>query len=130
MNMKRIFLAGLAGVFTAAGAFAQTAPFTINGDVTQLSQPVEWVYLSYVADGQRITDSAKVVQGKYSFKGNTAEALQAGLRARYHEAPGTKGLFNRKRDYATFFLQAGNIGVASADSFANITVTGSKADME
>jgi len=133
MNMKRIFLAGLAGVFTAAGAFAQTAAqpakFVLNGDVSKLEPPLEWVFLNYVANGQRIYDSVKVIAGKYSFTGNISEPVQAGLNAKYRQFPGT-GVFNRKRDYATFFLQPGTISVASADSFANITVTGSKADIE
>jgi peroxiredoxin len=92
---------------------------------------VEWVYLSYVANNQRITDSAKVVQGKYSITGNIEEPVQAALRAKYKQASaGGMMMVNRKRDITMFFLQTGTVGVASADSFSNITVTGSKADLE
>ncbi|MBS1567137.1 MAG: DUF4369 domain-containing protein, partial [Bacteroidetes bacterium] len=128
--MKKFFLP-LAGLMLAfAGASAQTTGFTLNGDVSKLSQPIEWIYLGYMSNGQRINDSVKVVQGKYSFTGNLSEPLQAGLRVKYHEAPGTQGMFNRKRDYALLFLQPGTIGVISTDSFSNITVTGSKADAD
>ena len=133
MNMKKIILTGLAGVFAATGAFAQPtiqpAKFVLNGDVSKLEPPLEWVFINYTANGQRIYDSAKVVAGKYSFTGNVAEPVQAGLNAKYHQFPGT-GVFNRKRDFAILFLQPGTISVSSADSFANITVTGSKADIE
>ncbi|HSC37177.1 MAG TPA: TlpA disulfide reductase family protein, partial [Chitinophagaceae bacterium] len=130
LNMKRMLLLAAAGAMTAAGAMAQTTQFTLNGDVSKLGLPVEWVYLNYAANGQRITDSSKVVQGKYSFTGNVPEPLQAGLRAKYHQEPGTVGMMNRKRDYTTFFLQAGTITVVSLDSFSNTSVTGSKADEE
>jgi len=128
--MKRIFLPVAAVVLTATGAFAQATPFTLNGDVTKVGAPVEWVFLTYVANGQRINDSAKVAQGKYSFTGNIPEPMQASIRARYKEAPGTRGMINRKRDVAMLFLEPGTIAIASVDSFANVTVTGSKADIE
>ncbi|HEY4148089.1 MAG TPA: TlpA disulfide reductase family protein [Chitinophagaceae bacterium] len=134
--MKRILLLLSAGAFTAAGAFAQSpapsAKFVLNGDVAKIKEPIEWVYLYYNVGTQRITDSVLVKGGKYSFSGNAPEPIQASLRVKYHQAAGsaTPGIFNRKRDVAMLFLQPGAIAVASADSFANITVTGSKADAE
>ncbi len=130
--MKRILLLLVAGAFIAGGAYAQSPKFVLNGDVAKIKEPIEWVYLIYRIGSQNITDSSRVVDGKYSFSGNALEPLQAGLRAKYKQAPGSTapGIFNRKRDYAILFLQPGTIGVASADSFANVTVTGSKADAE
>ncbi len=117
----------------ATSVFGQNTKFTVKGDISKLKAPVEWVYLSYVVNDQRITDSVKIKDGTYTFSGNTAEPLQAGLRVKYREQPGTvagKSIFNRKRDYATIFLEPAFINVTSVDSFANVTVTGSKADME
>src|ERR1700733_11095387 len=93
----------LPAVIGAAGAFGQNSKFTLKGDITKVKAPVEWVYLSYVVNDQRITDSVKVKDGTYVFSGNTAEPLQAALRVKYREQPNStegKSVFNSKRDYA------------------------------
>jgi peroxiredoxin len=112
--------------------FAQSSKFVLKGDVTQVKAPVECVYLSYNVNGQRINDSILLKDNNYKFSGNIAEPTQAGLRVKYKESPDKKGktLFNGKRDYTIIFLQPGTITVTSVDSFANITVTGSKAYVE
>jgi peroxiredoxin len=111
---------------------AQSSKFVLTGDVAKIQEPITWVYLAYNVNGQRINDSLPVKQGTYSFSGNIAEATQAQLHVKYKEDPnGTvKKPVNYKRDYAIVFLQPGAISVSSADSFANVTVTGSKADEE
>lgn len=121
-------------VLVAAGnVFGQSAKFTVKGDISKIKAPVEWVYLSYVVNDQRITDSVKAKDGSYLFSGNISEALQAALRVKYREQPNStdgKAVFNSKRDYALVFLEPAVITVVSVDSFANVTVTGSKADIE
>jgi len=122
-------------IMALAGAhsiFAQSSTFTLTGDISNLKAPVEWVFISYSAHNQHITDSVLVKQDSYSFKGNIDEAIQAELRVRYKtgRVNTAKIPFNSKRDYAIVFLEPGNITVASIDSFANVAVTGSAADAE
>ena len=110
----------------------QSTKFILKGDLINVKAPVEWVYLNYSVNGQRINDSAQLKDNKYTFSGNIVEATQAGLRIKYKERTDTKEKlpFNSKRDYAIIFLQPGSITASSLDSFANIKVTGSKADVE
>ena len=120
-------------VFLLAVSFAvaQPAGFVLKGDITKVKDPIEWVYLMYRVNGQNITDSIQPKQGEYRFAGNISEAIQARLRVKFRSA-GVGGAipYAPKRDAAMIFLEPGNIGVASVDSFANVTVTGSKADIE
>ena len=115
-----------------ASASAQSNAFTVTGDLSNLKAPVEWVYLVYTVNDQRITDSVLVKQDSYQFKGNITEPTQVGLRIRYKQnrVTNTAIPYNSKRDYAIVFLEPGNITVASLDSFSNVVVTGSKADAE
>jgi peroxiredoxin len=119
-------------VFLVAISFAvaQPAGFVLKGDVTKVNDPVEWVYLMYRVNNQNITDSVQPKQGSYQFAGNIAEAVQARLRVRYRSTGAGAVLYMPKKDAAMIFLEPGNIAVASVDSFANVTVTGSKADVE
>jgi len=49
----------LAGV---PSIFAQSSTFTLTGDISNLKAPVEWVFISYSAHNQHITDSVQVKQ--------------------------------------------------------------------
>lgn len=110
---------------------AQNSKFTINGDITALKAPAEWVILSYYVNDRHITDSAPVRQGNYVFGGHIAEPVLARLSVRFKaNAEGNRMPVNSQRDYASVFLQAGTLKVVSLDSFANVTVAGSKADDE
>jgi peroxiredoxin len=107
---------------------AQPSGFVLKGDISKVtSDPIEWVYIMYAVNGQYLTDSVRAKEGAYRFSGNITEATQARLRVKYKTLV---QVFNRKRDAAIVFLQPGNITVTSVDSFANITVTGSNADIE
>jgi len=118
-------------VSVSSMVIAQPSKFVLKGEVAKIKAPIEWVYLSYTVNGQRINDSVLLKENNYFFSGNIVEPTQAGLRVKYKEADSRgKTLFNSKRDYAIIFIQPGNITVSSADSFANITVIGSKADAE
>ena len=129
--MRRIIFL-LISVLSFQADFAQSSRFTLTGDISNLKAPVEWVYLTYTVNNQRITDSVLVKQDSYSFKGNIDEAVQAQLHIRYKADRVSNNPIpvNSKRDYAIVFLEPGNITVASLDSFANVVVTDSKADAE
>ncbi|MEP7279859.1 MAG: TlpA disulfide reductase family protein [Bacteroidota bacterium] len=129
--MKTVFSV-LVSLCPALILFSQASTFTITGDISSLKAPIEWVYLSYFSGSQRITDSALVKQETYHFTGTIDGPVQAGLRIGYKPDRVSKARipFNSKRDYAIVFLEPGNMLVASIDSFANVTVSGSKADAE
>ncbi|MGN6495344.1 MAG: redoxin domain-containing protein [Agriterribacter sp.] len=103
---------------------SKSTAFSITGSFKQMKDTVDWVYLYYIADNNRVTDSVKVQKGQYIFKGEIDEPTVSRVRARYKgaDAPGVA-----PRDFATIFLQPGKITVTSVDSFSNITVKGAPA---
>lgn len=121
----------LVTVVGIGGAFAQSSGFTLTGDLSSLKAPVEWVYLSYFLNNQQLKDSVQVKQDGYHFKGNITEPVQAALSIRYKEDKVSKIQvpFNSRRDYAIVFLEPAAITVTSVDSFSNVVVSGSKADI-
>ncbi len=132
ITMKRFVLPFVTLCFAELATAQSGSAFTLTGDLSNLKAPIEWVYLSYTVNNQQITDSVYVRQDSYQFKGNLAEAVQAGLRIKYKQnrVSNSSIPFNSKRDYAIVFLEPGSITVASLDSFSNVAVTGSKADAE
>ncbi|PVD51407.1 alkyl hydroperoxide reductase [Terrimonas sp.] len=99
---------------------AQTS-FTLSGSLNKLKDTVKVVYLDYISGNARISDSSKVVDGKYSFKGMLDEPTLGRI---------TAGLSknNAAEDIATsIYLQPGNISVTSTGSFTSIAVKGSSA---
>ena len=129
--MKRMVfvICALACFFTLK---AQSTKFTVTGDVTSIKAPADWVYISYYINEKQVKDSSPVRQGRYILEGNAPEPLLAKLSVKYKTISPASGaaMVNSKRDYAAVFLQPGTIKVVSADSFANVTVSGSKADDE
>lgn len=126
--MKNLLLAG-AGLVLAAQSYAQQ-PFTLKGNVAKAGEPIEWVYLSYAVNGERKSDSVQVKDGQYSFSGQLSTATMGNLRVKYPAGSESSKRRPMQRDYATVFLQGGNITITSVDSFSNVTVTGSKAHEE
>ena len=107
------------------GLCAQDAPYTINGELKNFTNEEKSVYLFYQKDGKRAMDSAQVVNGKYAFKGMVSEAMSANILGM---KPGPRGV--NPKLVTTVFLEPGTINVAHIDSFSNIKVTGSPANME
>jgi peroxiredoxin len=129
--MKKIVFT-LITVLSFPVLFGQSSKFTLTGDMSSVKAPAEWIVLSYYINNEHITDSAPVRQNTYSFAGHISEPVLARLSVKYKRT--VEGshpvLVNSRRDYASFFLQPGNIKIVSVDSFSNITVVGSKADEE
>lgn len=96
--------------------------FTLKGVMTNLIEPVETIYLSYNEHGKVIKDSAKVKDGNYFFSGFLSEPAEATI-----EACSAK---NNNRSSFYFFLDAGNITIASISRFDNYIVKGSRAEVE
>lgn len=123
--MKKVFLAFavmVPGFLLAQEPVAK--PFEVKGDVKAIKDPVKKVYLSYVSDGKRITDSTEVKNGEYNFKGTIAEPVLASLRAGYEVPPARIA----QKDIASFYMDYGTNNAKNVDSFSNVTVSGSAAN--
>ncbi|BAV10113.1 TlpA disulfide reductase family protein [Filimonas lacunae] len=119
--MKKSFLWLLATAPLAV--CAQTKPYTLTGELKNIKEAPSKVFLWYAVDGKPVTDSATVTAGKYAFKGDAAQPVNATLilgagNPRTAEAKNT----------ATVFLEAGALKAISIDSFSNITVKGGAAN--
>ncbi|MCW3088904.1 MAG: AhpC/TSA family protein, partial [Sediminibacterium sp.] len=115
----------------ALSAMAQNEKFNLKGTYTNISMPVQKVYIYYRVDDKNLSDSMVPKDGSYSFSGKIPGPLLATLRMKYE--PGADGKPVKavsNRDYAAVFLEPGELKVASVDSFSNVTVKGSKAHDE
>lgn len=98
--------------------------FTISGKIQNTKDTGAWVYLFYVAENNRVTDSAAVIKGRYRFSGQISEPVLSRLSVKYKGSTDTE-LLNSEKDQATLFLSPGKMRVTSIDSFSNIRVKGS-----
>ena len=120
-------------VFLAAVSHLQAQKqYVLKGDVSKVKETVTKVYLSYYFNGTSTQDSAVVVNGKYELKGTLVEPTLANLRASYKvdTTSKTKRIMSYKKDVTPIYLENSMITVNSADSFANVTIKGSKAHIE
>ena len=113
--MKKSFLLALA--LLPISAFAQQA-FQLKGDAKSLKTG-QTVYLSYTVDRKVIIDSSEVSNGSFAFAGQIAEPVKATL----YIKPSAKGA---RRDALPFYIEAGNISFAVADSLKYAKLSGSK----
>lgn len=97
--------------------------FSVAGTLNNFSNPVEKVYITYNYAGEWKRDSALVKEGKYQLKGKVDNPGLASLSVGYKQPQP----LSRRRDVYQIFLEPAALKVASKDSFANATVTGSKA---
>ncbi|OOQ60727.1 TlpA disulfide reductase family protein [Mucilaginibacter pedocola] len=131
--MKRTFLCLLASL--PALAFAQTAaPFTIKAKVGKYNTPAQ-AFLAYRLGSNTITDSAKIVNGEFTFTGTITTPVNATLfidskgigfqkfvAQNFKENSGpVKGT-----DFLGMFIEQGNIGITAPDSLIHGKITGSK----
>lgn len=124
--MKRLFI--IAALVAPSVLFAQKeTTFKIKGQLKNIKDTVDLVYLNYSADGKRITDSAVVVKGEYEFVNSVKLPTRAQLLAKNSA---NKKARVQQKDVATIFLEASNIKIQNVDSFSNIVVKGSKAQAE
>ncbi len=122
-----LFLCTLAPFFITAQTHTKSN-FTISGKLKKMKDTAAWVYLYYVTDNNRITDSAQVQKGRYRITGNISEPALSRLSVKYKAVPAdAEAPVNMKKDLATLFLAPGRLKVTSIDSFSNIRVKGSSA---
>lgn len=104
--------------------------FILNGELSDIKEPISRVFIYYRIGGESITDSVEVKKGKYSFNGFLPEPVLARIRAVYPDsANGKKRPPIFKRDYAAVFLEPSAIYVTNTDSFSNIIVRGSQSNI-
>jgi len=115
-NIKSLLVA-VATFITPALVNAQTAGYTLNGKVGQLSAPAK-AYLMYSNAAGRQTDSTTITNGSFTFSGTIDEPKAAYLIV---NKKGT-GLRSNDLGYINLYLEAGTISVTSPDSINNAKV--------
>lgn len=124
MKLPVLFLCILAPLFASAQTNTNLS-FNISGKLKKMKDTAAWVYLYYIADNNRITDSAEVQNGKYRFTGSINEPVLSRLSVKYKAGQtGMETPPDMEKDVATLFLAPGRLKLTSIDSFSNITVKG------
>lgn len=130
--MKKVFVFIMA--LLPAMAFAQTpvetsGNFTVKAKVGHLNSPAR-AYLFYQVGANKVVDSALIVNGAFSFKGDVIDPNNATL-VIDHAGTGIQKLDPKSADALGFFIDKDSINVVSAtDSVANGKVTGSVAEAD
>ncbi|HVI48837.1 MAG TPA: TlpA disulfide reductase family protein [Chitinophaga sp.] len=92
-------------------------PFRVTGTLHLADQPV-WMHLFYyLADGQRVHDSTRIINGKFTFAGKLDEPAHAYLRG--YNPPAQKNYFTGE-----FYLEPGNHAITISED-RKLTVQGS-----
>jgi thiol-disulfide isomerase/thioredoxin len=120
--MKRWFLA-VAALPLFATAQTTTPQFTVNGKVGNLNAPAK-AYLVYKLGANQMVDSANIVNGVFSIKGDIMEPNMAQL-AIDHKGVGIQKLSDDKNvDILAFFLYNNDISITTdKDSVKNATLS-------
>lgn len=105
-------------------AFSQKA-FKITGKMGIQNNPETVYFDRSLPGGPKMVDSAKVVNGTFSFTGTVAEPQAAIIAVRYQQDQ--KG---KIKDYLPVYLENSNLNVSSPDSIRNARVSGSKINDE
>ena len=110
--MKKIFGILCFVLFASANSKATDSTYIINGTFTKVKTGV--VYLYIFSDGTK-KDSAKIINGKFSFKGNLQSPSSALL-----------DLKDDRQDYFRFYLEPTKVTITgTGDSMALLTIKGS-----
>jgi peroxiredoxin len=123
--MRKLLLSLM--IASPALACGQNGEFTVNGKIGTLNSPAK-AYLSYVAEGKQVLDSAVITKGSFVFKGIVAGPTMARI-ILDHKGDGLKQL-GRAADNEIVYLEPAIITVAAKDSVKNAVVTGSKLNDE
>lgn len=117
--MKNIkFLLITAVAIMPSVLMAQTANYTLNGKVGQLSAPAK-AYLMYSNAAGRQTDSTAINNGAFTFSGTIDQPKSAYLII----SKSGNGTRSNDASYIDLYLEAGNISVVSPDSIDNAKIT-------
>ncbi|HWV65267.1 TlpA disulfide reductase family protein [Chitinophaga sp.] len=95
--------------------------FTIRGKIGTQSAPAK-AYLNYTADGIKVTDSAVLKKGNFTFKGKLASPVQADLIIKHDTITRDRYAYV---DNLQFYIDNADITVTSPDSAWRAVVKGS-----
>lgn len=122
--------------------FAQTTDtFIINGKLGNVTTPAK-AHLFYQLGANKVTDSADVVNGAFTFKGEIINPVNATIVINYKGLPLDKfletaykyadngALISKTADDLDFFLEKGTITITSKDSIDNAQITGSQLNLD
>jgi peroxiredoxin len=93
-------------------------PVTLTGSL-QLAEQPQYILFYYTDAGRKAPDTAKVVNGNYTWRGVVDAPSRFLLSAKYVSGQGGK------KNNAVIFVEPGKMTVTHTDSFSNTTVTGS-----
>jgi len=115
----KLSVIGLAVLLPGTLLAQKKADFSIKGKVGNINAPA-MAYLSYRQNGQSISDSTKITNGKFAFKGSIEAPIQATLLFNY-TGGGTNGKNVQRK---TIYLEPGSIKIEGKDSLSNSKVSG------
>lgn len=123
-------------------AFAQTSDtFTINGKLGNVTSPAK-AHLFYQLGANKVTDSADVVNGSFTFTGTIFNPVNATIVINYrglsldkfldvsYKYADNGNLVSKTADDLDFFLEKGTITITSKDSINNAQITGSQLNID
>jgi peroxiredoxin len=122
--MKKLILSALA--ILPFVAFGQQS-FTLKGNAKALKNG-DKIYLSYMQDGQRITDSSLVANGSFAFKGAVADPISASIFKNIN--PFVKSSNTQFMDFANLYIEPGNIMLNSVDSLKSAVIDGTPTNVD
>jgi peroxiredoxin len=121
--MRKILLTALAA---APALFSQAQKaVTLTGELKNIDNPIEKVFISYRSGSENIKDTAAVIDGKYQFNLKLEEPTLALLTPGYKSGTSLSGGKTK-----AVFLDMANMKMVQTDSFVNVKMTGSKANDE
>lgn len=103
-------------------------PFRVSGNIKGIEK-AQWVFLSYMSDGERKSDSFELKNGSYEFSGSLVEPVAGRMTLIFRpDSAGKKMPTVYKRDQLVVFLEPSSvIKMEHIDSFSNSKVKGSRA---
>lgn len=112
----------------AMGQVEKKKAFQLTGVVNDVQEAVDGIiYLSFQQDTTRMLDSARIVDGRYTFKGTLQYPVLASLK--FKVASSVDAEYEGRRmlkDYERFFyIDAGDINLVSSSSLRLSSVSGS-----
>jgi len=119
-SLVLILLAGIPAL-----GMAQSAPFSLEGKIGNLSAPAK-VYIDYMDNGVSHEDSTMLVNGAFTFKGTVSGNSYARM-ALSHEGKGKPhAIYSPNADAIYFYFGKEKVKITSKDSLSNAVFSGSK----
>lgn len=112
-------------VCLSVAAIAQDQSFSLQGSFSKMDRKPSRLYLQYQQGNQWIKDSSDVANGNYFFSGRISEPTLASL-----TVAGTAGSSSGLPQILGLFLEPGTIRILHTDTFPNIMVYGSLAQLD